>query len=59
MNTTTLHHSRLVTHQAGIAFRDLNKNGKLDSYEDPVWGWSNVKLLVQSGAYRNADLTTP
>ncbi len=35
MNTTTLHHSTLVTHQAGIAFRDLNKNGRLDIYEDP------------------------
>jgi beta-glucosidase len=27
--------SRLVTTQEGFAFRDLNKNGKLDIYEDP------------------------
>lgn len=35
MNATTLHHSTLITNQNGVTFRDLNKNGKLDIYEDP------------------------
>jgi beta-glucosidase len=34
MNTTTLHHSTLVINQNGVTFRDLNKNGRLDVYED-------------------------
>ncbi len=28
-------HSRLARHEDGLEFRDLNKNGKLDIYEDP------------------------
>lgn len=35
MNATALYHSTLITNQNGVAFRDLNKNGKLDIYEDP------------------------
>lgn len=35
MNDTLQQHSTLITNAGGVAFRDLNKNGKLDIYEDP------------------------
>jgi len=35
LNQTTLHHSACLDTQDGFAYRDLNKNGKLDIYEDP------------------------
>jgi beta-glucosidase len=35
LNETTRQHSSLVKTEAGFAFRDLNKNGRLDIYEDP------------------------
>lgn len=35
LNQTTLDHSALLKTGAGLAFRDLNKNGRLDVYEDP------------------------
>lgn len=34
-NETTMGHSTLIKAEDGFAFRDLNKNGKLDIYEDP------------------------
>jgi beta-glucosidase len=35
MQKSTLKHSDLIQEAQGIRFRDLNKNGKLDVYEDP------------------------
>lgn len=35
MNGTLQQHSTLITRAGGVAFRDLNKNGRLDPYEDP------------------------
>ncbi len=35
LNPTTLQHSGLLKTEQGLTFRDLNKNGKLDIYEDP------------------------
>lgn len=35
MNTLARDHSALVRTDDGFAYRDLNKNGKLDIYEDP------------------------
>lgn len=35
MNATILRHSTLRINAQGETFRDLNKNGKLDCYEDP------------------------
>jgi beta-glucosidase len=40
METSALHplaleHSKLIKEEYGFAYRDLNKNGKLDIYEDP------------------------
>jgi beta-glucosidase len=35
LNEITTHNSGLVNTEDGFAFRDLNKNGKLDLYEDP------------------------
>jgi len=35
MQNTTLEHSGLIRTEEGFRFRDLNKNGKLDVYEDP------------------------
>jgi beta-glucosidase len=34
LNPITLQHSDLLKTEEGFTFRDLNKNGKLDSYED-------------------------
>ncbi|GAB4580868.1 MAG: glycoside hydrolase family 3 N-terminal domain-containing protein [Anaerolineales bacterium] len=35
MNAITLQHTTLLQTENGEAYRDLNKNGKLDPYEDP------------------------
>lgn len=35
MQNSTLEHSRLIREERDVRFRDLNKNGKLDVYEDP------------------------
>jgi beta-glucosidase len=35
LNPITLQHSDLLKTEQGVTFRDLNKNGKLDIYEDP------------------------
>ena len=35
VNALTLKQSGLIKTENGFAFRDLNKNGKLDIYEDP------------------------
>jgi beta-glucosidase len=35
LNDTTIRQSGLIKTSDGIAYRDLNKNGKLDVYEDP------------------------
>ncbi|MGC9358403.1 MAG: glycoside hydrolase family 3 protein, partial [Anaerolineae bacterium] len=35
MENSTLEHSSLIREKRGFRFRDLNKNGKLDVYEDP------------------------
>jgi beta-glucosidase len=35
VNGTLQQHSTLITRAGGVAFRDLNKNGRLDPYEDP------------------------
>lgn len=35
MKDTIQQHSALITTVGGVTFRDLNKNGKLDLYEDP------------------------
>jgi beta-glucosidase len=35
MNKIVQEKSTLITENEGVAFRDLNKNGKLDIYEDP------------------------
>jgi beta-glucosidase len=35
INKTTQQHTSLLQTEAGFTFRDLNKNGKLDIYEDP------------------------
>lgn len=35
VNAVTLQHSTLLKNDAGYPYRDLNKNGKLDPYEDP------------------------
>ncbi len=35
LNTDTLQHSALLKTENGFTFRDLNKNGTLDIYEDP------------------------
>lgn len=35
MHTDVLRRSSLVQNENGLSFRDLNKNGKLDIYEDP------------------------
>lgn len=35
VNESTLKNSSLVKSENGVSFRDLNKNGKLDVYEDP------------------------
>ncbi len=35
LNSVTQQLSRLVKSEAGVAYRDLNKNGRLDVYEDP------------------------
>lgn len=35
LNETTKQYSGLIKNEEGLYFRDLNKNGKLDTYEDP------------------------
>lgn len=35
MHETTQRHSGLITKTGDVTFRDLNKNGKMDVYEDP------------------------
>ena len=35
VNEITLQRSELIETEAGLVFRDLNKNGRLDIYEDP------------------------
>ena len=35
LSEITGEHSGLINTQGGLVFRDLNKNGKLDAYEDP------------------------
>ena len=35
LNETTKQHSGLINTEGGLVFRDLNKNGVLDVYEDP------------------------
>jgi len=35
MHATAQQHSGLLSSEAGYSFRDLNKNGRLDIYEDP------------------------
>ena len=35
LNEITKGRSGLIKTEAGLVFRDLNKNGKLDVYEDP------------------------
>ena len=35
MQNSTLEQSNLIQTENGFRFRDLNKNGKLDVYEDP------------------------
>lgn len=35
VNEITMQQSSLIKTEHGFAFRDLNKNGKLDVYEDP------------------------
>ena len=35
INDMTIGQSELIKTENGFAFRDLNKNGRLDIYEDP------------------------
>lgn len=35
LDETVMHHSGLIRSENGVQYRDLNKNGKLDLYEDP------------------------